>query len=126
MQGVHFGCQVTHDNDRAGRRWPLDAVGLAARVVHLIEIGSRQTTYKLATLMVTIDICVRHTSALDGTLAVPIDEFLTGSSAFTGRRCGVFYQHDRLAQSRQGRSLHSSIRTWSRETLDLRRLTIRL
>ncbi len=47
---------------------PLDAVDLAARVVQLVETGRRESTYKLATLMALIDICVEHSPAPDGTL----------------------------------------------------------
>lgn len=106
-------------------RWPLGpAFPPPSCVPEDLECAHRSVRVRELSALV-IDICVRHTSALDVTLAVPIDEFLAGSSAITGRRYGVLYQHDRLAQSRQGRSLLSSIRTRSRETLDLRRLTIR-
>lgn len=88
---------------------PLDAVDLAARVVQLVETGRRESTYKLATLMALIDICVEHSPAPDGTLTVPIDEISHRFVGYYWPQVRVFHQHGRLAQSRQGRSIPDKI-----------------
>ncbi|WP_306454274.1 hypothetical protein [Rhodococcus sp. ACS1] len=53
---------------------PLDPVDVASRVVQLLESGRRESTYKLATLLALVDICVENTTAPDGSLTVPVNE----------------------------------------------------
>ncbi|NLE82129.1 MAG: HNH endonuclease, partial [Rhodococcus sp.] len=46
----------------------LDPLDVAGRVVQLLEAGRRNSTYKLATVMALVDICVENTAAPDGSL----------------------------------------------------------
>lgn len=86
-------------------RTPLDPLDVAGRVVQLLETGRRESTYKLATVMALVDICVEYTPAPDGSLAVPIDEITHRIVASYWPQVRVFHHHGRLAQNRQGRSI---------------------
>ncbi|MDV6292334.1 hypothetical protein [Rhodococcus aetherivorans] len=82
----------------------LDPIDVAGRVVQLLETGRRESTYKLATVMALVDICVENAPAPDGSLAVPIDEITHRIVAYYWPQVRTFHRHGRLAQVKRGRS----------------------
>ncbi|ATQ32117.1 HNH endonuclease domain-containing protein [Rhodococcus ruber] len=87
----------------------LDPLDVAGRVVQLLETGRRESTYKLATVMALVDICVENTPAPDGSLAVPIDEITHRIVAYYWQQVRPFQQHGPLAQVKRGRSMPDRI-----------------
>lgn len=71
---------------------------IAQRLVALLEAGRRNSTYKLATLMAMIDICVENTPAPDGTLAIPIRELAHRVIGYYWRQVRPFGEHGMLHQ----------------------------
>ncbi|MEU2005575.1 HNH endonuclease [Rhodococcus sp. NPDC019627] len=87
----------------------LDPVDVAGRVVQLLESGRRESTYKLATLLALVDICVENTAAPDGSLMVPIDEITHRMVAYYWPQVRVFHNGGRLSQTKSGRSVPDRI-----------------
>ncbi|UQB74514.1 HNH endonuclease [Rhodococcus ruber] len=87
----------------------LDPLDVAGRVVQLLETGRRESTYKPATVMALVDICVENTPAPDGSLAVPIDEIAHRIVAYYWRQVRPFQQHGPLTQVKRGRSMPDRI-----------------
>jgi hypothetical protein len=87
----------------------LDPVDVAGRVVQLLESGRRESTYKLATLLALVDICVENTAAPDGSLMVPIDEITHRIVAYYWPQVRVFHDGGRLSQTKSGRSMPDRI-----------------
>ncbi len=81
----------------------LDPLDVAGRVVQLVEAGRRNSTYKLATVMALVDICVENTAAPDGSLTVPIDEITHRVIGYYWNQVRSFHRHGRLTQVRRGR-----------------------
>ncbi|MEV0947459.1 HNH endonuclease [Rhodococcus sp. NPDC049939] len=86
-----------------------DPVDVAARVVQLLETGRRESTYKLATMMALVDICVENTPAPDGSLAVPISEITHRIVAYYWPQTRAFSRHGHLAQNKRGRSVPDQV-----------------
>ncbi len=87
----------------------LDPLDVAGRVVQLLEAGRRNSTYKLATVMALVDICVENTAAPDGSLTVPIDEIAHRIIGYYWNQVRSFHRHGRLVQVRRGRSIPDRI-----------------
>ncbi|QYB05658.1 HNH endonuclease [Rhodococcus sp. USK10] len=87
----------------------LDPVDVAGRVVQLLESGRRESTYKLATLLALVDICVENRAAPDGSLMVPINEITHRIVAYYWPQVRVFNDHGRLSQNKSGRSVPDRI-----------------
>ena len=88
---------------------PLDPVDVAGRVVQLLESGRRESTYKLATLLALVDICVENTAASDGSLTVPVNEITHRIVAYYWPQVRVFNHRGRLSQNKSGRSIPDRI-----------------
>ncbi|WP_068156351.1 HNH endonuclease domain-containing protein [Rhodococcus phenolicus] len=87
----------------------LDPLDVAGRVVQLLEAGRRNSTYKLATVMALVDICVENATAPDGSLMVPIDEIAHRVIGYYWNQVRSFHLHGRLAQVVRGRSIPDRI-----------------
>lgn len=95
---------------RAGMSFvALDPLDVAGRVVQLLEAGRRNSTYKLATVMALVDICVENTAASDGSLMVPVDEIAHRVIGYYWNQVRPFHRHGRLAQVVRGRSIPDRI-----------------
>lgn len=103
---------------------PVGTMAFGQRLVALLETGQRQSTYKLATLMTLIDVCVENSPAADGTLAVPVQELAHRMIAYYWNQTRPYDEHGPLSQSKNGRAsipelvapvrntlMHNSIRT---------------
>lgn len=87
----------------------LDPLDVAGRVVQLLEAGRRNSTYKLATVMALVDICVENTAAPDGSLTVPIDEITHRIIGYYWNQVRPFHRNGRLTQVTRGRSIPDRI-----------------
>ena len=94
----------------------------AQRLVTLLETGRRETTYKLATLVALIDVCVEHSPAADGTLAVPVQELAHRVIGYYWNQGRPYLAHGRLTQNKKGRNVIVDAVTEARETLARKRL----
>ncbi|MFD6677665.1 HNH endonuclease domain-containing protein [Rhodococcus zopfii] len=87
----------------------LDPLDIAGRVVQLLEVGRRNSTYKLATMMALVDICVENAAAPDGSLMVPVDEIAHRVIGYYWNQVRSFHRHGRLVQVVRGRSIPDRI-----------------
>jgi hypothetical protein len=87
----------------------LEPITLASRVVTLFETGRRESTYKLATMMAIIDICVEADEAGDGTLAVPVNEIVHRLIAYYWPQARPFDNHALLRQTKTGEAIPDQV-----------------
>ncbi|MBB3036434.1 HNH endonuclease domain-containing protein [Hoyosella altamirensis] len=76
------------------------AMEFAQRLVALVETGRRQSTYKLATLMAIMDVCVENQPRPDGTLAIPVQELAHRVVAYYWPQVRPFAEYGPLRQSK--------------------------
>lgn len=77
-------------------------LALGQRLVELCERGRRVSTYKLATLLSIIDVCLENEPASDGSLAIPVQELAHRVVAYYWRQSRPYLAHGILSQNDQG------------------------